>query len=139
MKIYKKAERTHKVKRVKKALNKVDSYQKLKKRHKKHIDNYAKFIIKDIKYNVNAKHYKFGSAKSVQPKVIYEGDLGHYSGSPKKVYRKLCKRSKKYTGFLDALNLFEAIGIKHRIYGLSTKEATIVLKYTLRWVDSSKV
>lgn len=67
--------------------------------------------------------------------IEYKGSLGNAKGTPKKVFTKLSKNSRRRSGYLSNILLFESIVFDKEIYGIRTKDGYIKFSYELTWKD----
>lgn len=132
-KLFAKQRKNHKFLKIIKDLEEHGDFNKLTARNKKRLTEYVTFLIKDMKYNMYVKHFTFGVPKRVNVKVISESGLGNYSGSVKKVTKRMIRASKRKTGLLDVILLLEEICSRKKFYGLQSNKAKLRFDYTLNW------
>lgn len=133
--IFKKEKKKHKVDRIIKKLKDNRSYYKLSSKEQKLLKNYVTFLMKDIKYNIYCENFDFVRIKRVNVKISARGFLGVYQGTPKRVFTKMAKASKKKKGLWDAVLLLEKIAFSRRLDGDSTVANDLRFRYTLSWTE----
>lgn len=124
----------YKINKIYDRLERLDDFNKLPNRYKRRLEKYMKFLLKDLKFQVFLKTRTFTRIKRVSKvKVDYSGALGTFQGNPKRVFKKATKQSRRNSGFLYNLVLFEELVKDRKIYGIKTKDGYIQLSYVVSW------
>lgn len=126
----------YKVEKIYNRLERLDDYNRLPNRYKRRLEKYLKFLIGDLKYQVYCDNKTLKTFKSVSKvDVHFFSSLGKYKGNPKKVFKKAAKASRRKSGFLHNVLLFESMVKDKKVYGIKTKDGYIQLSYTLSWIE----